>query len=68
MTSNYFAALGVTLGNAVLLILVFNFYVSVAKDIPFWKRFLEMAGISLGVAALSFVMGFLVRVFLNVEM
>jgi VIT1/CCC1 family predicted Fe2+/Mn2+ transporter len=68
VTGNYFAALGVTLGNAVLLILLFNFYVSVAKDIPFWKRFLEMASISLGVAALSFVMGFLVRIFLNVDM
>jgi demethoxyubiquinone hydroxylase (CLK1/Coq7/Cat5 family) len=33
----------------------------------FRRRFLEMAGISLGVAGFSFVIGFLVRNFLAVE-
>jgi ABC-type Mn2+/Zn2+ transport system permease subunit len=33
----------------------------VAKDIPFGKRFSEMAIISMGVAALSFAIGFLLR-------
>jgi VIT1/CCC1 family predicted Fe2+/Mn2+ transporter len=46
---------------AVLIILGFNFYVSVAKDLPFKRRFLEMFGISMGVAAFSFLVGLLVR-------
>jgi len=46
---------------------VFTFYISVAKDIPFTKRFSEMAAISLGVAALSFGVGFLIRVLFSVE-
>lgn len=64
---HYFLCLCLTVINAVLVILIFNFYVSVAKDLDFKRRFLEMVSISLGVAALSFVIGFLVRVFLGVE-
>ncbi|MCM8899900.1 VIT1/CCC1 transporter family protein [Caldicoprobacter algeriensis] len=64
---SYFLCLGLTVINAVLVILIFNFYVSVAKDLDFKRRFLEMVSISLGVAVLSFLIGFLVRVFLGVE-
>jgi VIT1/CCC1 family predicted Fe2+/Mn2+ transporter len=65
--SNIFLSLGVTLFNAVVVIAFFTFYVSVAKDLSFRERFLEMAAISLGVAALSFGIGFLVRVAFGVE-
>ena len=34
---------------------------------PFRKKFFEMAAISLGVAALTFIIGCIVRKFLNVE-
>ncbi|HPJ72903.1 MAG TPA: rubrerythrin family protein, partial [bacterium] len=40
---------------------------SVARDLPFLRRFLEMAGISLGVAAASFGVGYLVRALLGVD-
>jgi len=33
---------------AMLIIFFFNFYISVAKDYSFRRRFLEMAGLSLG--------------------
>lgn len=65
--NNVFFALGLTLFAAVFIIFVFNFYVSVAKNINFRSRFLEMAGLSLGIAALTFGIGFLVRKFLGVE-
>lgn len=64
---NYFLSLILTLIIAVIIILGFNFYISVAKDLPFKKRFLEMAGISFGVAGLTFFIGFLVRVTLGIE-
>ena len=64
---NYFISLGITLGTAVLIILFFNYYVSIAKDLDFKRRFLEMAGLSLGVAALSFGIGYLVRIFLGID-
>jgi VIT1/CCC1 family predicted Fe2+/Mn2+ transporter len=59
--SGIFISLAVTLTIAVLIILGFNFYVSVAKDLPFKRRFLEMFAISMGVAAFSFLVGLLVR-------
>jgi VIT1/CCC1 family predicted Fe2+/Mn2+ transporter len=50
-----------------MIIFVFNFYISVAKDLPFKERFLEMAFISLGVAALTFGIGFLVRLVVGID-
>jgi hypothetical protein len=35
--------------------------------VPFRRRFLEMTGLSLGVAALSFLIGVVVRTFLGVD-
>ena len=42
LISNYVVSLILTLVIGILIILVFNFYVSVAKDAPFCKRFYEM--------------------------
>lgn len=60
-------SLGATILFAILVIFVFTYYVSVAKDLPFKRRFAEMAAISLGVAALTFLIGIAVRVFLGIE-
>ena len=64
---NHFLNLGLSVLMAILIILAFNFYISVAKDLPFKKRFLEMAGISLGVTAISFGIGWAVRTFFGLE-
>jgi len=64
---NFYVCLGCTLVAAVLIIGFFNYYISVAKDVPFKRRFLEMTGLSLGVAALSFFIGFVIRSFLGVD-
>ncbi len=58
---NYLVCLGLTLSIAILIIFIFNYYISVAKDLNFKRRFFEMAFISLGVAALSFGVGFVVK-------
>ena len=58
---NYLICLGWTLINAILVIAVFNFYLAVARDLRFGKRFLEMAAVSVGVAAFSFGVGYLIR-------
>ncbi len=67
MLENYFACLFLTLFSAILIIAFFNYYISVAKDLPFKSRFFEMAGLSLGVAGLSFLIGWVIRVFLGVD-
>lgn len=67
LIQNPFVSLGVCLAAAVLIILVFNFYVSVAKDTPFKRRFWEMALISLGVSGVSFLIGILVKNVFGIE-
>ena len=67
LLSNYYLCLASTLGLAVLIIAFFNYYISVAKDMPFKSRFLEMTGLSLGVALVSFLIGLALRTFLGVE-
>ncbi|MDD1697596.1 MAG: VIT1/CCC1 transporter family protein [Methanoregula sp.] len=62
-----FYALMLTLLSAVMVIFLFTFYLSVARDLPFWKRFLEMLVISLGIAAISFIIGILIRTVLNIN-
>ncbi|MBN2042611.1 MAG: VIT1/CCC1 transporter family protein [Candidatus Aenigmarchaeota archaeon] len=65
--TNVYVALGTTLANAIIVIFIFTFYISVAKDLNFRRRFAEMALISIGVAALTFAIGFLIRVFFGIE-
>jgi VIT1/CCC1 family predicted Fe2+/Mn2+ transporter len=68
LLSNYYVDLALALSTAVLIIAVFNYYISVAKDEPFRQRFIEMAGLSLGVAGFSFVIGYLIRQFLGIDL
>jgi VIT1/CCC1 family predicted Fe2+/Mn2+ transporter len=65
--TNVYFCLGFMIFNALVVIFIFTFYMSVAKDIPFRERVLEMTLISLGIAALTFGIGFLIRTFLGIE-
>lgn len=56
-----FVALPITMWIAVVIIAMFNWYVSIAKNYNFRNRFWEMVWISLGVAVISFGIGLLVR-------
>lgn len=67
LIQNYYISLALTLSAAVLIIAFFNYYISVAKGEPFRRRFLEMAGISLGVAALSFIIGYFIRSVIGID-
>ncbi|MBS7638014.1 VIT1/CCC1 transporter family protein [Candidatus Bathyarchaeota archaeon] len=53
--------MGLVILNSMLLILIFTFYISIAKGMNFRKRFLEMAAISLGVAIINFFIGLGIR-------
>ena len=67
IATNYYISLAWTLLNAILIIAVFNYYISVAKGYDFKRRFIEMASISMGVAAFSFVIGNLIRTWIGIE-
>ncbi|MCF7817753.1 MAG: VIT1/CCC1 transporter family protein [Kiritimatiellales bacterium] len=64
---NFYVCLSVALGTGILIIAAFNYYISVAQEVPFRKRFLEMAGLSLGVSAISFLIGWALRAFTGIE-
>ena len=68
LISNYITSLITTIVIAITIIFIFNFYISVANDYNFKKRFIEMAAISIGVATLSFIIGYLVKTFLGFKM
>jgi VIT1/CCC1 family predicted Fe2+/Mn2+ transporter len=61
LLANYYIALLITLLVALLIILVFAQFVSVVKGMSFKKFFWEMVLISLGVAAISFFIGWAAR-------
>jgi len=64
---NYLLCLLISLATGVLIIAVFNYYIAVARGENFRRRFFEMAGVSLGVALFSFVIGYVIRQWLGVE-
>ena len=64
---NPYHALWLMLVITVLIIASYTYYISIAKSLSFWKRFLEMAAISLGVALISFGIGILVKNYFGIE-
>jgi len=58
---NIYLCLGFVIFTALLIVFIFTYYISVAKGLNFRKRFLEMAGISLGVAVINFGIGLIIR-------
>ena len=67
-TTQYIAALVCMLAVVIFIIAGFTYYTSVAQEQPFKSRFLEMAGISVSVAVISFIVGILAKQFLGVDL
>lgn len=66
-STHYALALGIMLAVVVLEIAMFSYYISVTQELRFKSRFGEMAGISLGVALLAFVIGHIAKILLGVD-
>ena len=64
---NVFLCLGITLTTSIIIIALFNFYMAVATGRPFGKSFFKMAGLSLSVAAFSFLIGFVIKEWMGVD-
>lgn len=67
IADNVFVALGAMLGLSVLIIAGYTFYISVAKEVAFAPRFAKMAVISVGVAVISFGIGWLLKTVVGVD-
>lgn len=64
---NYYFALGITVIDAALVVFVFSFFISVVKEMSFKRMFIEILFISLGIAVISFIIGWLAQSLLHVE-
>ena len=63
----YVAAFAVMIATVIFIIMFFNYYISVAKEEPFLKNFLTMAGISLTVAVVSYIIGVVAKELLGID-
>ena len=66
-TNMYAVAFAIMLVTVILIIMFFNFYISVAKEEPFLKNFVTMAIISLSVALISYIIGVLAKNLLGID-
>ena len=73
LVAPYFAAetpltaLSATLTVSIIIVAAFSFFVSVVKDRDMKKMFLEMLTVSLGVAATTFIVGWIAKTLLHLE-
>ena len=65
--SNSFLSLIFTLSIAILIIFLYTFYITTAKDLKFLSRFIEMVIISLSIAIISFFAGLGLKQFLGID-
>ena len=64
---NVYVAVVIMMRMSILIIFGYNFYITTAKGLRLWRRFNEMATISVGVACISFLIGMGVRTFFGIE-
>ncbi|MCI1779634.1 MAG: VIT1/CCC1 transporter family protein [Bacteroidales bacterium] len=67
LISRVLVALAVMLVIAILIIALFNYYYAIARSESFKRRFMEMAVLSFGVAGISFVIGYLLKLFTGIS-
>jgi len=66
--TDLYMSLGIAFAAALCIIGFFNFYIAVARDVPFKSRFFEMVGLCFIVAALSFAAGYGIRYVFGIEL
>ncbi len=67
LLDNVILSLIIALSISVLIVALFNAYLAVAKDRPFWRNFTQMTLIIFGVSAFTFFLGWLVNRYWGVE-
>lgn len=65
--TQYLLALFCMVGIVIIIIAMFTYYISVAKNEKFTPKFLEMSLISVSVAIISFAVGILAKKFLGID-
>lgn len=68
LLNNVYLALGICLFGALVVIAIFNYYYSIVKTESFKRRFTEMAVISMSIAAISFLIGYALRMLTGIDL
>lgn len=68
LLSNVYWGLGICLFGALVIIAIFNYYYSIVKTESFKRRFTEMAIISIGIATVSFLIGYALRAITGIQL
>jgi len=63
----YITAFAIMIATVILIIMFFNYYISVAKEEPFLKNFATMTIISLSVAVISYIIGVFAKKLLGID-
>ncbi len=66
--ANPYLALGLMLCNAVIVIYIFNYHLSVARGLNFKRTLAEMLLVSLSISAVAFAVGYLARTAFHLEL
>jgi len=66
LSSEVYSSLLITLILAIIIIAAYNFFITTAKSLKFWPRFIEMTLISLIIATISFGIGYLLKITFNI--
>ena len=61
------ASLGLAVFDSIFIVFLFTYYISVANEQPFRKRFVEMVVLSTVVGLISFGLGYLVRIMFGID-
>lgn len=61
-------SLGVAVADSIFVVFLFSYYISVANDQSFRKRFVEMVILSTVVGLISFVLGYIVRQMFGIDL
>lgn len=64
---NVYFALGLSLLDGLLAVGAFTFFMAVVRGLPYRQTLFEMAAIGMGVAALSFLIGWILRTTIGIE-
>lgn len=67
LLENLYIALATMLATSIFIVFAYTFYITTAKNLDFWRRFGEMAILSFSVAAISFVVGNVLRHLVGVD-
>lgn len=65
--TNVFISLGISILCGIGIIACFTYYTDIAQNIGFKKRFLEMTALSLSIALISFGIGYVIKLFFNID-